>query len=205
MRAAGATHERVVDCHELLTPCKVRQVIPVFLEGVYEYMAANRAIIQDAWRGCRSSDEALRLADVFDSDIWAEAARLQLEGQLFFAEGANDAYVLHLKDKACGQKRGQESTAPLPAPAESEPGKASSDEENDYASWITRHQLRRRQRWRQQWQRQRQRAQQRDGGRGAGASTGWQAADGLVEQDGSPGTPWDSPGTAARFSLELGT
>ena len=71
-------------------------------------MSSNRALVQNAWRGCRSGDEAHSLADVFDPDVVAEAASLQLAGKLFFAgEGPNDAYVLHLKNKATGQKRGR--------------------------------------------------------------------------------------------------
>ena len=150
------------DIRAQLPPCRMRELIPIFLEGVYEHMSSNRALVQNAWRGCRSGDEAHSLADVFDPDVVAEAASLQLAGKLFFAgEGPNDAYVLHLKNKATGQKRGRaaesgqgggrvrgrghgrgrgrgrESAAALPALAESEPGEATSEEEGNNASWVT--------------------------------------------------------------------
>jgi hypothetical protein len=147
----------VAECRALLTPSKMRELNPPFMEGVYEYMAANRRLVQNAWRGCRSSDKAHSLADVYDPDVVAEAGRLQLAGKLFFSgEGSNEAYVLHLKNKATGQKRGRasesgqgggrarsrgrgrgqgrgwEGPAALPAPAESKP-----EEEGDNASWVT--------------------------------------------------------------------
>ena len=116
MRAAEAPDERVAECCALLTPSKMRELIPTFLEGVYEYMAANRRLVQNAWRGCRSSDKAHSLADVYDPDVVAEAGRLQLAGKLFFA----------------GRVKSREGPVALPPPEEIEP-----EEEDDNASWVT--------------------------------------------------------------------
>ena len=68
-RAARAAGVLDADIRAQLTPCRMRELIPIFLEGVYEHMSSNRALVQNAWRGCRSGDEAHSLADVFDPDF----------------------------------------------------------------------------------------------------------------------------------------